>query len=105
MKLTSMSAEVFLSLYTRRNFCEDYLDLKEFLDILPTDVVDYFDAIIERSRPDLYDAVQKIGTFRKEAGEDIDVQIKNYVEKFKKEIGSDTVELHIFADKEDDLCL
>ena len=50
-----------------------------------------FKDFVNENMPDLCDAVQNIGPFRKEDGKDIYQEIDEYIGKFKREIGSETI--------------
>lgn len=118
MKTVLLDANEFLSFYTGRLLGESFDIVKSAVEKLyggsstlsPIVYQESFIKFINNTRPDLCDAIQNIGPFTKTAGSDIMKDIETYVNKFKKEIGSDTVEINVdklqaYSQEQDDLCL
>lgn len=60
---------------------------------------------INKERPDLAEAVKKLGKFKAEESEDVSKQMEDYCKKFEETIGSDSVEVQKMKFKEIDFSM
>ena len=104
MNKIELTSKEFLSIYTgvvlTKNFGEvisamEKLEGEEISTYATIIISKIFRNFIRETEPKIARAVKNIGRFVPDKNEELDKQINNYVDKFEKEIGSNTVEIDL----------
>ena len=110
----NLTSAEFLSLYTGVLLAESFKIVPETCEkvfgfapytVTTIECSKQFRQNINKERPDLAEAVKKLGKFKAEESEDVSKQIEDYCKNFEEIIGSDSVEVQKMKFKEIDFSM